>query len=155
MALKEDRQVDAVDISFFLNETASKGVTLVTSTAGSGVSMDNPASLATVAANSSGNQPLGCLLNDFVNVDQTRTPINWHKDEAQIGTKATILTKGWVVTNAVTGTPTAGNKAVLASSGYVMPRPAITSWNQVANPLVGQFRSKVDQYGYAKVYFDL
>lgn len=158
MALKMDRQVDAVEIGYYLNETASRGVVVSASTAGSGVSLDNPANLATVAAASSGQRPLGILLNDFVNVDQTRQPLNWHKDQSQVGNKATILTKGWVVTNQVAGTPNKGDYAVLASSGSVTgvaPEAGAAAWNRAANPFVGRFRTTKDQNGYARVYVDL
>lgn len=156
MAIKADRQVDAVDITFFLNETAEKGVIVSTSTAGSGTSMDNPASVATVSANSSGSKVLGALLNDFVNVDQTRVSVNWHKDQSQIGNKCTILTKGWIVTNKVSGTThTAGDHAVLTSSGSVTIKPAVASWNSSAQPFVGRFRGKADEDGYSKLYIDL
>ena len=50
-------------------------------------------------------------MNDVVNKDLTRTHLNQHKDEVQKGGKVTILRKGYVVTNAVTGTPTAGGAA--------------------------------------------
>lgn len=157
MSLKQDREVDAVDISFFMNETATRGVIVSTSTAtaGSGIAMDNPGSVATVSASSSGALPLGMLLNDVVSVDQTRTPINWHQDQVQLGNKVTIMTKGWAVTNNVSGTPRAGNLAMLISSGVITTQTAAATWNQVANPRVGRFRSGVDQNGYAKVYVDL
>jgi hypothetical protein len=95
------------------------------------------------------------LLQDVVNLDLTRTPLNWMKEQAQQGAKVNIMTKGWAVTNQVTGSPTAGDLAVLTSSGAVMPRPAVASYNIAANPLVGHFRSKVDENTYAKVYVDL
>ncbi len=150
-----DRQIDSVDISFFLNETATRGVILTHSTSGSGIALEDPTSVLTVNANSSGTKAVGMLLNDVVNLDLTRTPLNWHKDQAQIGSKVTVMTKGWAVTNNVTGTITNGDIAVLTSSGVVQARGTLTSWNQVANPFVGRFRSKADQDGYAKVYVDL
>jgi hypothetical protein len=156
MALKADRSVGSVDISYFLNEVASKGVIVSVSTAGSGVALEDPANVATVSASSSGARPLGMLLTEFVNVDQTRTPINWHKDQAQKGSKAAIMTKGWVVTDQVTGTPSKGDWALLSSSGSVTGiAPNSTSWNQIANPRVGSFRSIKNEDGFARVYVDL
>jgi hypothetical protein len=154
MAMKADRQIDATESRYFLNETAEKGVVVSVSTAGSGVAMDNTRSVVTVSANSSGAKPLGVLLTTFVNVDQTRTTINWHKDEAQLGDKASVATKGWVVTNKVIAA-TAGNRAVLTSSGYVTDKPAIGSWNEAAQPVVGRFRTNLDDAGYATLYVDL
>jgi hypothetical protein len=156
MALKGDRQVDAVEIRYFLNEVASKGVVVSVSTAGSGVAVEDVANLATVAANSSGSKPLGILLTDFVNVDLTRTPINWHKDQAQKGSKAAILTKGWVVTDQVAGTPNAGDYACLTSSGSVTGvAPGTSTYVEAANPKVGRFRTKKNEDGFASVYVDL
>ena len=154
MALKMDRQVDAVDISYFLNEVAERGVVVSVSTGGSGIAMDNPRSLATVAATSVGARPLGILLNDFVDVDTSRLPVNWMKDQSVIGNKCTIMTKGWAVTNKVIGTPTAGQLAVLASSGS-LAGVAVGTASSANSPLVGLFRSGVDENGFAKVYVDL
>jgi hypothetical protein len=155
MAIKADRQVSSTEIGFYLNEVAEKGVIVSLSTAGSGVALDATRNLATVAANSSGNKPLGMLLNDFVSVDQTRFPINWHKDQAATGDKCTIMTKGWAVTNKITGTPTAGDNAVLSSSGTVAVSTLGAVFNEVANPRVGKFRTTKDADGYARVYVDL
>lgn len=156
MALKGDRQVDAVELGFYLNETASKGVILSYSTVGSGVAMDNVNNIATVVANASGARPIGMLLTEFVNIDQSRFPINWHKDQANSGDKACIMTKGWAVTDKITGTPTIGQKAVLAVNGTVSGVAIGSStYNEAANPLVGKFRSTKDQDGFAKVYVDL
>lgn len=145
MALKPDRYELDTDISFFLNETASRGYFVSVSTAGSGAAMDNSAALATVKSNPSGAYPLGCLLNDMVDIDQTRQHINWHKDEVQKGGKVTILRKGFVVTDAVYGTITVGSDAYLHSGGKV-------SSTQMSGALkVGQFLSTADADGYAKV----
>lgn len=92
MALKGDRNVLETDISFFINVTAEKGELVHLSTGGSGAAMDNSSALA-VTATGDGDQPLGILLNDVVDIDQTRQHINWHKDEVQKGSKCTIMTK--------------------------------------------------------------
>lgn len=154
MALKADRQIDSYELGYFLNETADRGVVVSISTAGSGVAMDNLSNLATVAANSSGAKPLGVLLNEFVNIDQTKFNINWHKDQRQVGDKAVIATKGWVVTNKVV-LANAGSGAILTSSGFITNKPHNNVWNSVAQPEVGRFRSDKDEAGFAKVYIDL
>ncbi len=151
MALKADRLVESTEIGYYLNETAAKGKVLVVSTAGSGVGLDNTKNVATVSANSSGTKPLGVLLTEFVSVDQSRFPINWHKDQANSGDKAAILTRGWVVT----GTPVAGDFAILSSSGTVATLAPAAAWNQAANPKVGRFRTIKDQDGYARLYVEL
>jgi hypothetical protein len=154
MALKMDRQVDANELGYFINEVAERGNIVCISTAGSGIAMDNVANLCTVVAGASGAKPLGMLLTDYVNVDQTRQSLNWHKDQAQIGSKASIATKGWFVTNRITGTPAAGNLAVLGPSGTVSG-VAIGTLSSANTPVVGSFRSSKNEDGYAKVYIDL
>lgn len=149
MALKGDRHEFDTDISYFMNETASKGVIVSVNTQGSGSAMDSSFALATVKANASGVFPLGVLLNDVVDIDQTRQHLNGHKDEVQKGGKVTILTKGFVVTDKISGTPTAGATAYLANSGLI-------SATQAAGALpVGRFLSTKDADGYAKVSVNL
>lgn len=157
MALKGDRQVDAVEIGFFLNEAAVKGKVLVAPTAGgSGVALNAAQNIATVASTPSGQKPLGILLNEFVIVDQTKQYINEYKDQSISGDKATILTKGWVVTDQVVGNVHPGDKAVLFNNGTVSGITGeLITWNRVANPQVGQFRSGEDQNGFARLYVDL
>lgn len=149
MALRPDRHELDTDISFFMNETASRGVVVSFSTAGSGASMDNAAALATVAADASGSFPLGILLNDMVNLDLTRQHINQHKDEVQKGGKITILRKGWCVTDQITGTPTKGQTAYLADSGK------LSATQEAGAVAVGAFLSLKDADGFAKVAINL
>lgn len=149
MALKGDRHELDTEISFFLNETAEKGQVVSVSTQGSGAAMDNSSALATVAAEASGAVALGVLLNDMVNIDQTRQHINWHKDEVQKGGKVTILTKGFVVTDQISGAPTAGQVAYLADSGLIAGTQDGTA------PAIGRFLSTKDADGFAKVSINL
>jgi hypothetical protein len=111
--------------------------------------MDNGVALATVKANPSGAYPLGILLNDMVNIDLTRQHLNQHKDEVQKGGKITILRKGFVVTDAISGTPAGGQDAYLAGTGLI-------SATQAAGALkIGQFLSSKDADGFAKVAVNL
>ena len=98
MALKSDRNELQTDISFFMNETATRGGIVTLSAGGSGAALDQGAALVTYTAASCG-VPMGVLLNDMVSLDLTRQHINFHKDEVQKGGKVTILRKGWVVTS--------------------------------------------------------
>ena len=112
--------------------------------------MDNSSAVATVAAEASGAVALGVLLNDVVNIDQTRQHLNWHKDEVQQGGKVTILTKGFVVTDQIDGTPTAGQVAYIADSGKIS-----AVQDSSTAPKIGRFLSKKDADGYAKVSINL
>jgi len=149
MALKGDRHEFDTDPTFFLNEVAEQGVVLSVSTQGSGAAMDNSSALSTVAAEASGATPLGILLNGMVNIDQTKQHLNQYKDEVQKGGKVTILTKGWVVTDQISGTPTAGQTAYVADSGKIAGTQDGTA---VA---IGRFLSTKDADGYAKVSVNL
>ena len=154
MALKMDRQVDASELGYFVNEVAERGNIVSIQTGGSGIALDSPANVAYVAAGASGVKPLGMLLTDMVDVDVTRQSVNWFKDQSQIGSKASIMTKGWVVTNRVTGTPTAHQLAALGPSGTVTG-VAVGTASAATAPIVGTFRSGLSEEGFAKVYIDL
>ncbi len=146
MALKGDRNVLETDISFFINVTAEKGQLVCVGTQGSGAAMDNSLALATTSSGT--NVPLGIILNDVVDIDQTRQHINWHKDEVQKGSKCTILTKGTVVTDQITGIPTAGMVAYLNANGTV----GAQTGDSVA---VGRFLSTKDANDFCKVAINL
>ena len=147
MALKPDRVEHLTDLSFFMNETATRGqiVTHSTSSEGSGAAMDDSAALVIVATGS-GDSPAGLLLNDVVDLDLTRQHIN----EVQKGSKVLILRRGTVVTDNVAGTPAAGAKA------YFDNDAKITTTGGGANTTqIGRFLSKTDADGYAKVEINI
>lgn len=152
MALKGDRQENFYEVSFFMNEVAERGGVVVMSTAGSGSALDQSAALCTYSASPSGKVPLGLLLADMVNVDQTKYHVNFHKNEVQKGGKVPLLTEGWVLTNMIYPgvTPTAGITAYLCHSGLLAITDTIGS-----NIKVGRFLSTKDEDGYAKVYVKL
>ena len=152
MALKGDRYEGVTDVSFFMTAAsgANKGGIACLSTGGSGVALDQSNAVVTYAATASGNIPIGLLLNDMVNIDQTRQHINFHKNEVQTGGKVTLLTQGWVVTSMVSGTPTAGAPAYLGATGNVTPTQDSAGGN-AANPPVGRFLSSKDEDDYVKL----
>lgn len=152
--LKTNRDIQATDISYFMDEVAERGVVVVVDTAGSGVALDDENAVVTVADSPSGAKPIGLLLNDFVADYTNDGPQRGVKHEQIVGEKATLLTKGWIVTDQIDGTPSAGQFAVLSSSGTIAGVD-LGSENQVTNPVVGRFRSGKDEDGYAKVYIDL
>ena len=169
MALKADRHEVVTDISFFMNETAERGIVVAHSTAGSGSAMDDSSALVTAPTTASGSVPAGLLLNDMVNLDLTRQHLNQHKDEVQKGGKVTLLKQGWVVTNKIDtagqgGGPTVGQAAYMVASGLVSPtnplsidttaEAAEVEFDYEANR-VGRFLSVQDADGYAKVYIDI
>ena len=160
MALKADRYELQTDISFFYDDGAVTrgGVVVHDSTAGSGAAMDQGVNKViykgTVTATDS---PVGILLNDVVNKDLTRTHLNQHKDEVQLGGKVTVLRKGYVVTNSIEGTPSAGDIAYVHNNGNISNGSSIAVATLVAsgNLAVGRFLSSKDEDGYAKVEVNL
>lgn len=152
MALKPDRIELLTDVSFFMTSTAERGgvASVVTSTSGVGISMDDGNAVVSYAAVASGAKPVGVLLNDVVNLDLTRQHINWHKDETQVGGKVTLLRQGQVTTNMLVAgtTPAPGADAYVGVSGLI----GTSSTNAVK---IGQFLSAKDTDGYVKVSVNL
>ena len=165
MALKPDRHEVVTDISFFMNETAERGIVVTHSTAGSGAAMDDSNALVAIPTTASGSYPAGLLLNDVVNIDLTRQHLNQHQDEVQKGGKVTLLKQGYVVTNKleVNSKPTVGAPADVASSGLLSttdPEGYDGSTLDLSRKFdystkVGRFLSTEDADGYAKVYIDI
>ena len=157
MALKADRSEESTDISHFYNEgTATRGGVVILDAAAiagaSGAALDQGENLVKYGTVDKDSVPVGILLNDVVNKALTRTHLNQYKDEVQKGGKVTLLTRGWVVTSNITGTPTAGNVAFAASNGDIGVSCVA---NGSGNLAIGRFMSRKDADGYAKVYVNL
>ena len=160
MALKADRHVETTDITFFYNEgTATRGGCAIYSPGQlpSGAAMDQGAQLAKYGTATDTSIPVGILLNDVVNKDLTRTHLNEHKDEVQKGGKVTIMTKGWVVTNNITGTPSPGALAYAASdvAGNISTPADCSTAIGSGNRCIGRWMSYKDADGYAKLHVNL
>ena len=151
MALKSDRYEAQTDISFFYNAgTATRGgVVVLDAASASGAALDQGVNLVKYKLATATDVPVGILLNDVVDKDLTRTHLNWFKDEVQKGGKVTILTKGFVVTDQISGNPTAGQVAYLADSGLIAGTQDGTA------PAIGRFLSTKDADGFAKVSINL
>jgi hypothetical protein len=77
MALKSDRNELQTDISFFMNETATRGgIVTLQSRVEVVLRIDQGVALVTYTA-ASGKVPMGLLLNDMVSLDLTRQHINF------------------------------------------------------------------------------
>jgi len=155
MALKPHRKYNGpdTDISFFMNEVQERGKLVWFSTVGSGQALDLAVNLVTATGSQSGKVPAGVLLNDMVDVDQSRYHLNTYKDEVQKGGKVTLLRRGEILTNmisvgvAVTGS----NVAYMTASGLFTN--VVT--NATVTPPVGRFMSAIDEDGYAKIEINL
>jgi len=166
MALKGDRHEFETTIDFFCNDIAAeRGGVATLSTAGSGAALDQSAALVTYNPTQSGQVPIGVLLNDMVNIDQTRQHINFHKNEVQRGGKVTLLRKGWITTNMIdpgdTGdnAPGVGSRAYVGPSGYISTKQSVPANGYEAGSqrgmAIGEFGSLKDEDGYAKIYVNL
>ena len=179
MALKPGRDNQAIfDISYFMYSTGNRGGVVCTASGiepGSGEAMDNASQRVEYAPNPSGRKAIGMLMNDVVNIDQSRQILNRSKDEVQIGDKVTLMRKGWAVTNfvpvaGVAGSPSGTNipvDAFLGATGLIVTTNSnntvsglVLQYTATVNdgfayPKVGRFLSRVDHEGYAKVFIDL
>lgn len=153
MALKPDRSIESTEITLVCNDVIVKGAVLVygtgTTTSASGAGVYTPGA-AEFAASSSGRIPAGLSLANFVNIDQTRQKRNFHKDEQIVGEKVPLVRRGWVITDQIAAvTIAAGDTAYLGASGL------LTNSSAGSAPKVGQFATKKDADGYAKVHVHL
>jgi hypothetical protein len=160
MALKADRYELQTDISFFCDEVTTRGGIVHLSGGGSGAAMDQGVNkVVTKVLPQNTDIPMGILLNDVVNKDLTRTHLNQYKDEVQKGGKVTVLRKGYVVTDKVSGTPTAGQWAIASANGTVSGVTDLDLGNVASNSgenmKVGKFLSVKDSDGYCKVEVNL
>jgi len=159
MALKADRYEESTDISFFYTAgaVARGGVVCLETLSASGAAMDQGDNTVSYQQAATTDVPVGILLNDVVNKDLTRTHLNQYKDEVQLGGKVTVMTRGWVVTNMVDGTPSPGDLAyasdAVGKAGYLSNSAADADAS--GNLAVGRFMSAKDSDGYAKVYVNL
>jgi len=156
MALKADRYEESTDISYFMTAATGDrgGVVCLDLLSASGAAMDQGDNTVSYQAAATTDVPVGILLNDVVNKDLTRTHLNQYKDEVQLGGKVTVLTRGWVVTNKVTGTPAAGDLAYASETIGEISTVAADA-EASGNLAIGRFMSAKDADGYAKVYVNL
>jgi hypothetical protein len=147
MALRPDRNELQTDLSFFMNETAERGIVVVHSSQGSGAAMDDSSAVVAIPAITDlSKHPAGLLLNDVVDLDLTRQHINFAKDEMQKGGKCLLLRRGFVVTNMISGSITLGEQAYFGTNGELTSASAYSG-----STAVGRWLSKKDADGYAKV----
>lgn len=159
MGLKADRYEESTDISFFYTVgTATRGgVVCLDLLSASGAALDQGNNTVSYQQASDTDVPVGILLNDVVDKDLTRTELNKYKDEVQKGGKVTVMTKGWVVTNMINGTPTPGAVAYASDGGGTAGYLTTSAANAAAsgNLAVGRWMSRKDADGYAKLFVNL
>jgi len=156
MALKGDRRELDTDVSFFCNQVLEPGVLVCVDGGGSGIAMDlstalvaTPTGFATPSV-ASGTHPVGVLLTNVVDIDQTRQEVNWHRDEVVIGGKVTLLKRGFVVTDRIVGSVSAGQPAYFDITGSFTATQANDGIVQV-----GRFASNVDPDNFARIEINI
>lgn len=151
MALKPDRYERSTDIRWFMDAVAERGGVVSIKTTGSGGYPGQTLNVAEYKADPSGAKPLGFLVQDVVDFDTNRQHENFFKGgyQQRKGTKVCLVTDGFLTTNMIIGTPTAGADAFLAASGNISPTQATGA------PKVGTFDTTKDQDGYAQVTIKL
>jgi hypothetical protein len=158
MALKPDREYnETTDITYFWSElagqnTQEKGGCAAQESVSSGVAMDASGNVAQYADDGSGAVPLGVLLQD-VNppLSTTRDFLDHQSLEVRPGDKVTLLRKGWVVTDSVSGTTIAGGDVAYLGDSGIITNNQISS----GHPVVGRFETSLDADGFARVFMDI
>jgi len=70
----------------------------------------------------------------------------FHNEEVNPGGSVTLLTRGWLVTDKITGTPAVGGTAYVGVSGNVA-----TTDGGVSAAAIGRFETTKDADGFARV----
>lgn len=155
MALKPDRQINLDDPINVTDAVAEAGYIAVYKTQPSGRAVgagyNEQAKLVGVLSGNptSTTRVAGVFLDDVVDIDQTERHRNYHKTDVVVGEPACLLTDGWVLTNAISGTPAAGGIAWVGANSQF-------STTQVnSGPSCGWFETAKDADGYAKVVIKL
>ncbi len=172
MALKPDRDygLDTNISHYFVagtvtiaNTDAGRIASLETST--SGVGMDSNAgsgftqgqgfgNVGTVefATLASGAVPVGVTLQSVEN-HQSQEPArrNFNKNVTYPSMKIALARRGWLVTNRINGTPTAGDVAYVGPSGLISTTGGVDG-DGIA--VIGRFETTEDSDGFARVHLN-
>jgi len=150
MAIKNTDYSCERHITYFSSGTIDDGQCVIAATGTySGAALEHANRYAYVGSSASGAIPLGICETKVQNYDLTRQKLNpFNPNEAQTGSKISIIKHGWVNTNYISGTPTAGNPAYIHSGGYMSPTQLL------GYAQVGRFLTAKDGNGFATVAID-
>lgn len=138
-------------IQYFASGTMEKGQLVTINVNGySGIALEH-ANRYVVNGNPSGRIPIGLVEQKVVDYDLTRQKLNpFDPNEVQTGSKVSIIYDGWMHTNQISGSPTAG------ASAYAAPSSCVSATQLNAGyALVGKFLTAKDANGYAQVQINL
>jgi hypothetical protein len=158
MALKPFRsQLDGkVEVTYFITSTGQQGQLVFASTGSApvGMGLDDANSRVEVIASVSGRVAVGLLLDDVVNIDLSKYPLNTAKNEVQVGSKASIATEGEFVTNCLGAGAAPATGVVYPTTAYAGPNGFFFHQAGFAGsgyPVVGKFLTGRDSDGFAKL----
>jgi hypothetical protein len=141
-ALKADRYEAHTDICFFCDSVGHSG-SIVEELFIKPYGMD-PHRIVRPGHHS--GVPVGMLLNDVVEIDLNRHPVNYHKDEVISGSKVRVMSAGWVAARC-RGTPKPNLAAYYDHDGMLT--------TQKNSKQIGRFLSTKDEDGFAKVLVEV
>jgi hypothetical protein len=156
MALKPDMSYSrSTDISQRWSEitaqnTQEKGGIACVESQGSGVALGSEENVVQYSSGPSGAVPKGILLQDInPALPANRAFKNFHNLEIWPGEPVTLLSRGWIVTDMINGTPAVGGTAYVGPSGLI----GVADTGGCA--VVGRFETTKNADGFAKVSITL
>lgn len=148
--------IEASEPRFTCSTVAEAGMTLVFETGGSGDTLGDQGGSVKVITNPSGSKVAGIASTEVISIDETAYNgyRNHQKVQQKIGERLNLITKGFVTTNNITGSPVLGDTAYLTTSGVLTPTISATG-GLVATPKVGRFDGSKDADGYVTVSINI
>lgn len=148
MGLKPYRKVWKDDGHHFMAAVATRGGIVCLNGSASGVPLEQAVNTVAYIATPSAEKPYGVLAVDVVNKDLSQLERNIAKKEVNINEPCTTYMECEVTTDFILAgeTPSVGDTAYLAHSGYISPVDRIGG-----NLVVGTFTTVKDHEGYATV----
>lgn len=148
--------IEASEPRFTCSNAAEAGTTLVFETTGSGDTLGDQGGSVKLSTDPSGQKVAGIASTDVIDIDETAYNgyRNHQKVQQKIGERVNLITKGFVTTNKVTGTPTLGDTAYLTANGVLTPTLSATG-GLIATPKVGRFDGGKDADGYVTVSINI
>ena len=146
MALSPRRNPLMDEVHFAMAVASERGVICShTSNAGEVSNLVSPTGVGTA--------PVGLLLDDVEAMNFDRHGEYRNRNVVDVGSVVGLSAKGDYETNNVVGTPSPGDVAYLAASGWVSPTQLTDGVTPA--PVVGRFRTAKNANGFALVHIDL
>lgn len=146
MALSPRRQQIWTEVHMAMANASERGAIVShAGTAGQVTNLANPTGVGTA--------PVGVLLDDVESMNFDRHGEYRNRNVVDVGSVVGIAAKGDYETDLVVGSPSPGDVAYLAASGWVSPTQLTDGITSA--PVVGRFRTGKNANGFALVHIDL